>query len=82
MGAKRLASELEPHVEGPNTFDELSSPLSKRKAREASIDKNALPLEAASGEDTPRDRFWTNFGLDFGRVLELEIELRWDQKWS
>ena len=25
-----------------------------------------LPLEAASGEDTPADRFWTDFGPDFG----------------
>ena len=47
MGTKRLASELEPRVEGPNTFDELSSPLPKRRG-EASTDKNALPLEAAS----------------------------------
>ena len=30
-----------------------------------------LPLEAASDEDTPRDRFWTNFGPDFGRDFEL-----------
>ena len=30
-----------------------------------------LPLEAASGEDTPRDRFWTNFGPHFGRDFGL-----------
>ena len=30
-----------------------------------------LSLEAASGEDTPRDRFWTNFGPHFGRYFEL-----------
>ena len=30
----------------------------------------------------PRDRFWTNFGLDFGRGFEVLIELRWDQKSS
>ena len=30
-----------------------------------------LPLEAASGEDTPRDQFWTNFGPDLGRDFEL-----------
>ena len=30
-----------------------------------------LPLEAASGEDTPRDRFWTNFGLDFGSDFQV-----------
>ena len=29
-----------------------------------------LALEAASGEDSPGDRFWTNFGLDFGRGSE------------
>ena len=30
-----------------------------------------LPLEAASGEDTPRDRFWTSFGPDFESDVEL-----------
>ena len=30
-----------------------------------------LPLKAASGEDSPRDRFWTNFGSDFGYDFEL-----------
>ena len=30
-----------------------------------------LPLEAASGEEAPGDRFWTNFGLDFGEGFEL-----------
>ena len=30
-----------------------------------------LPLEAASGEDTSRDRFWTNSGPDFGSDVEL-----------
>ena len=29
------------------------------------------PLEAASGGDTPRDRFWTNFGPHFGRDFGL-----------
>ena len=29
------------------------------------------PLEAASGEDTSRERFWTNFGPDFGMDFEL-----------
>ena len=40
------------------------------------------PLEAASGGDTRRDRFWTNFGPDFGRAFEVQIELRRDQKSS
>ena len=30
-----------------------------------------LLLEGASGEDTPGARFWTNFGLDFGRGFEV-----------
>ena len=30
-----------------------------------------LPLEASSGEDTPRDRFWTNFGPHFGKDFEV-----------
>ena len=29
------------------------------------------PLEAASDGEIPRDRFWTNFGLDFGRGFEV-----------
>ena len=40
------------------------------------------PLEAASGGDTPRDRCWTNFGIDFGSDFEVQIELRKDQKSS
>ena len=28
-------------------------------------------LEAASGGDTPRDRFWTNFGPDFERDFKI-----------
>ena len=40
------------------------------------------PLEAPSGGVTPRDRFWTNFGPDFGRDFEVQIELRRDQKSS
>ena len=49
---------------------------------ETSQTPQKLPSEAASGEDTPRDRFWTNFGRDFGRGFEVQIELRWDQKSS
>ena len=30
-----------------------------------------LALEVASGEDTPRERFETNFGPDFGRGFEF-----------
>ena len=40
------------------------------------------PLEAASGGDSPRDRFWTNFGPVFGRDFDVQIELRRDQKSS
>ena len=40
------------------------------------------PLEAASGWDTPRDRFWTNFGPVVGSDFEVQIELRRDQKSS
>ena len=38
---------------------------------EASQTPQKSPLEAASGEDTPRDRFWTNFGPHFGRDFKL-----------
>ena len=38
------------------------------------------PLEAASGGDTPRDRFWTNFGTVFGTDFKVQIELRRDEK--
>ena len=38
---------------------------------ETSQTPQKLPSEAASGEDTPRDRFWTNFGSDFGRAFGL-----------
>ena len=38
---------------------------------ETSQTPQKLSLEAASGEDTPRDRFWTNFGPHFGRDFGL-----------
>ena len=38
---------------------------------ETSQTPQKLPSEAASGEDTPRDRFWTNFGPHFGRDFGL-----------
>ena len=38
---------------------------------ETSQTPQTLPQEAASGEDTPRDRFWTNFGHHVGRLFEV-----------
>ena len=38
---------------------------------ETSQTPQKLPLEAASGENTSRDRFWTNFGLVFGNDFEV-----------
>ena len=59
---------------------ELSEAL--KTTLEMSPTAQKSPLEAASGGDTPRDRFWTNFGPDFGRDFEVQIELRRDQKSS
>ena len=59
---------------------ELSEAL--KTTLEMSPTAQKSPLEAASGGDTPRDRFWTNFGPVFGRDFEVQIELRRDQKSS
>ena len=46
-------------------------PEALKTGLEMSRTPQKLPLEAASGEDTPRDRFWTNFGPHFGRDFEV-----------
>ena len=48
---------------------ELSEAL--KTTLEMSPTAQKSPLEAASGGDTPRDRFWTNFGSDFGGDFEV-----------
>ena len=51
-------------------YKKIDFPETLKTGLETSQTPQKLPLEAASGEDTPRDRFWTNFGLDFGRGFE------------
>ena len=52
-------------------IQKIHFPETLKTGLETSRTPQKLPLEAASGEDTPRDRFWTNFGLDFGRGFEV-----------
>ena len=59
---------------------ELSEAL--KTTLEISPTAQKSPLEAASGGDTPRDRFRTNFGPVFGRDFEVQTELRRHQKSS
>ena len=48
-------------------IQKIDFPETLKTGLETSQTSQKLPLEAASGEDTPRDRFWTNFGSHFGR---------------
>ena len=52
-----------------NTKNDFSEAL--KMGSETSQRPPKLPLEAASGEDTPRERFWTNFGPVFGRDFDV-----------
>ena len=52
-------------------IQKIDFPETLKTGLETSRTRQKLPLEAASGEDNPRDRFWTNFGLDFGRGFEV-----------